>query len=191
MYWSGGLAAKWTWHRSLLPTPYYTNVESIAMDVAVPTRQPIFRIIPELRAALRQASPELANSSITAMDQIVENSYGSQHLAARPLESSSTLRPCRPVSPDSTACWPNGVSQRTSEMGMGVRFALGARRGEVICLILCQASILDLAFASTCSIRSYHYGAKAHDGWTPAAYLPARRATQVNPVGALCAEQVP
>jgi ABC-type antimicrobial peptide transport system permease subunit len=100
------------------------------------------------------------------------------------------------------------VSQRTREMG--VRFALGAQRSDVISLILRQAGILvltgvvlglALAFASTRLIRSYLYGVSAHDTFTLiavafvlllsgaiAAYLPARRAAQVNPVEALRAE---
>lgn len=57
---------------------------------------------------------------------------------------------------------------------------------------------LALAFASTRFIRSYLYGVSTHDAWTLtavavvlllsgaiAAYLPARRAAQVNPVEAL------
>lgn len=43
-------------------------------------------VIPELRAALKEASPELAESNFTRMDQILEDPYGSQMLAARLLE---------------------------------------------------------------------------------------------------------
>ncbi len=93
---------------------------------------------------------------------------------------------------------------------MGIRFALGAQRGDVIWLILRQAGSLvvagvalglALAFATTRFVRSYLYVVSAHDGWTLAAvaivlifsgaiaaYLPARRAAQVNPVDALRAE---
>jgi predicted permease len=186
---------------------YYTVLEGIAMDLAVRTQRPLPQVIPELREALRQASPELANSNITTMDQIVEDSYGSQMLAAHLLEifAASALLLCV-VGLYGLLAYV--VSQRTREMG--VRFALGAQRGDVIWLILRQAGVLvltgvalglALAFASTRFIRSYLFGVSAHDGWTlaavavvliicgaVAAYLPARRAASVNPVEALRAE---
>ncbi len=186
---------------------FYTVLEGIAMDLAVRTHRPLAQVVPELRAALRQASPELANSNITTMDQIVEDSYGSQMLAARLLEifAGSALLLCVAGLYGLLAYV---VSQRTREMG--VRFALGAQRNDVVWLILRQAGVLvltgvvlglALAYASTRFIRSYLYGVSAHDGWTfaavaavllasgaVAAYLPARRAADVNPVETLRAE---
>lgn len=185
----------------------YTVLEGIAMDLAVRTHRPLAQVIPELREALRQASPELANSNITTMDQIVEDSYGSQMLAAHLLEifAASALLLCVAGLYGLLAYV---VSQRTRELG--VRFALGAQRSDVISLVMRQAATLvisgvaiglALAFASTRFIRSYLYGVSAHDAWTliavavvlllsgaMAAYLPARRAAQVNPVDALRAE---
>jgi predicted permease len=180
---------------------------TIAMDLAVRTARPTAEIIPDLRAILRQASPELANSTITTMDQIVEDSYGSQRLAAHLLEifGGSALLLCIAGLYGLLAYV---VTQRTRELG--VRIALGAQRGDVIWLVMRQAATLvitgvaiglALAFASTRLIRSYLYGVSAHDTWTlvavavvlllsgaVAAYLPARRAAQVNPVEALRAE---
>jgi predicted permease len=186
---------------------FYSVLDDVAMDLAVRTQRPLAQVIPELREALRQASPELANSNITTMDQIVEDSYGSQMLAVHLLEifAASALLLCVAGLYGLLAYV---VSQRTREMG--VRFALGAQRGDVIWLVLRQAGALvitgvalglALAFASTRLIRSYLYGVSAHDTWTlaavaivllcsgaVAAYLPARRAAQVNPVEALRAE---
>jgi len=186
---------------------FYTDLEGIAMDLAIRTQRPLAQVVPELRAALKQASPELANSTITTMDQIVEDSYGSQRLAAHLLESfaAAALLLCIAGLYGLLAYV---VSQRTREMG--VRFALGAQRGDVIWLILRQAGVLvlagvalglALAFATSRFIRSYLYGVKAHDAWTlagvavvllvagaAAAYLPARRAANVDPVEALRAE---
>jgi hypothetical protein len=185
----------------------YTALDGTAMDLAVRTQRPLAQVIPELREALRQASPELASSNITTMDQIVEDSYGSQMLAAHLLEifAASALLLCIA---GLYGLLVYVVSQRTREMG--VRFALGAQRGDVIWLVMRQAGLLvitgvvlglALAFASTRFIRSYLYGVSAHDTWTltavavllllsgaVAAYLPARRAAQVNPVEALRAE---
>ena len=186
---------------------FYTDLEGISMDLAIRTQLPLAQVIPELRAALKQASPELEHSNITTMDQIVEDSYGSQRLAAHLLESfaAAALLLCIAGLYGLLAYV---VSQRTREMG--VRFALGAQRGDVIWLILRQAGVLvlagvalglALAFATSRFIRSYLYGVKAHDAWTlaavalvllvagaAAAYLPARRAAHVDPVEALRAE---
>jgi predicted permease len=186
---------------------FYTAVEGIAMDLAVRTRRPSSEVIPELRAALKQASPELANSNFTTMDQIVEDSFGSQMLAARLLEvfAGSALLLCVAGLYGLLAYV---VSQRTREMG--VRFALGARRGDVVWLVMRQAGVLvfsgivigaALAYGAGRLVRSYLYGVSAHDGWTlaavvltltafgaVAAYLPARRASRVDPVEALRAE---
>jgi len=186
---------------------FYTVLEGIAMDLAVRTHRPLAQVIPELRSALRQASPELANSNITTMDQIVEDSYGSQMLAAHLLEifAASALLLCVAGLYGLLAYI---VNQRTREMG--IRFALGAQRNDVVWLVMRRAGVLviagvaiglALAFASTRFIRSFLYGVSAHDAWTlaavaavlivsgaVAAYLPARRAAQVNPVEALRAE---
>jgi predicted permease len=186
---------------------FYTTIEGIAMDLAVRTSRSPSVVIPELRAALKQASPELANSNITTMDQIVEDSFGSQMLAARLLEifAGSALLLCVAGLYGLLAYV---VSQRTREMG--VRFALGARRGDVVWLVMRQAGVLvfsgivigaTLAYGAGRLVRSYLYGVSAHDGWTLAAvmftlaifgafaaYLPARRASRVDPVEALRAE---
>ncbi len=186
---------------------FYTVLEGIAMDLAVRTQRKPSDIIPELRAALKQASPELADTKFTTMDQIVEDSYGSQMLAARLLEifAGSALLLCVAGLYGLLAYV---VSQRTREMG--VRFALGAKRSNVVWLVMRQAGILvvtgvaiglALAFASGKLIKSYLYGVSAHDGWTLAlvalvlilsgalaAYLPAIRAAGVDPVEALRAE---
>ena len=164
-------------------------------------------MIPELRAALKQASPELAESNFTTMDQIVEDSYGSQMLAARLLEifAGSALLLCVAGLYGLLAYV---VSQRTREMG--VRFALGAQRSDVVWLVMRQAGVLVfcgialgmvMAFVAGKLVRGYLYGVSVHDGWTlgavavvlmlsgaVAAYLPALRAAGVNPVEALRAE---
>lgn len=186
---------------------FYTVLEGVAMDLAVRTSRSPSIVIPELRAALKQASPELANSNITTMDQIVEDSFGSQMLAARLLEvfAGSALLLCVAGLYGLLAYV---VSQRTREMG--VRFALGAQRNDVVWLVMRQAGVLifsgivigtALAYSAGRLVRSYLYGVSAHDGWTLAtvvltlvifgalaAYLPARRASRVDPVEALRAE---
>jgi ABC-type antimicrobial peptide transport system permease subunit len=189
---------------------FYDAVEGIAMDLAVRTDRDPKAMIPELREVLRQADPALAGSNFTTMDQVVADSFGSQRLAAHLLEifGGSALLLCVAGLYGLLAYV---VSQRTRELG--VRLALGAQRGDLLWLVMRQASVmlvsgvvigLALAIASGRVVRSYLYGVSARDGWTLgfvavtllaigllAAYLPARRAAQVNPMEALRAEYHP
>ncbi len=180
---------------------------TVAMDLVVRTAEPTATIIPELRDLLRQASPELANSTFSTMDQIVEDSFGSQRLAAHLLEifGGAALLLCVAGLYGLLAYV---VTQRTREMG--VRVALGAQRGDLLWLVMRQAGGMlivgvavgiGLALASGKLVGGFLYGVKAHDGWTlagaavlllasglVAAYLPARRAAGVDPMEALRAE---
>ncbi|HTV13787.1 MAG TPA: ABC transporter permease [Acidobacteriaceae bacterium] len=186
---------------------FYSMMEGIAMDLAVRTSEPTKIMIPEIRDALRQASPELAGADISTMDEIVEDSFGSQRLAAHLLEifGFSALLLCVAGLYGLLAYI---VTQRTREMG--VRIALGAPRANLLWLVLRQAGIMlvlgvaagsALAWASSRLLRGFLYGVQAHDGWTLslsaillflsgmlAAYLPARRASRVDPMQALRAE---
>jgi predicted permease len=183
------------------------NIASTSVELAVRTRRPEKEMVPQLRALLRQAAPELEQADITTMDQIVEDSYGSQRLAAHLLEGfgGAALLLCVAGLYGLLAYI---VAQRTHELG--VRIALGAERGHLLWLVLRQAGAMllagvavgtGLAYASARLVSGFLYGVKAHDGWTlagaavlmlacglAAAYLPARRAAGVNPMEALRSE---
>ncbi|HUA96944.1 MAG TPA: ABC transporter permease [Terracidiphilus sp.] len=180
---------------------------TIAMDLAVRTDRAPDSMIPDLRSILRGANPEFAHATFNTMDQVVEDSFGSQRLAAHLLEifgASALLLSIAGLY--GLLAWV--VAQRTREMG--VRIALGAPRGNLLWLVMRQAGAMlaigvaagaALAWLSARFIRSYLYGVGAHDGWTLAAaaallcasgllaaYIPARRAATVDPMTALRAE---
>ena len=191
----------------LTPDSGFYQPSTIAMDLAVRTDRAPASMIPDLRSILRQASPEMGNATFTTMDQVVEDSFGSQRLAAHLLEvfgASALLLAVAGLY--GLLAWV--VTQRTREMG--VRIALGARRGSLMWLVLRHAGVMllagvgagtGLAFMSSRLLRGYLYGVSAYDGWTQAgaavllfvsgmvaAYLPARRAARVDPMKALRAE---
>ncbi len=186
---------------------FYKFAENMAMDLAVRTERDPASIVPELRAIMRSASPELIGTNFTTMDQVVEDSYGSQQLVARLLEifGGAALLLCVSGIYGLLAYL---VTQRTRELG--VRIALGAQRSQVIWLVMRQAvwmlvtggvAGLMLAYLSSLVLRTFLYGVRPHDPWTmgavtllllssglAAAYFPARRAARVDPIRALRTE---
>jgi hypothetical protein len=186
---------------------FYKFAENMAMDLAVRTGRDPAAIVPELRAIMRAASPELEDSNFTTMDQVVEDSYGSQQLAAHLLEIFGGCGLLLCVS-GIYGLLAYLVTQRTRELG--VRIALGAQRKQVIWLVMRQAvwmlligagAGLMLAYLSSLVLRTFLYGVRPHDPWTmgavtllllsgglAAAYFPARRAASVDPMQALRTE---
>lgn len=180
---------------------------TMAMDLVLRTDRSTAEIVPELRDILRSASPELGGARISTMDQIVEDSYGSQRLAAHLLEifGGSALLLCIAGLYGLLAYV---VAQRTRELG--VRIALGASRGALVWMVLRQAGAMlvigvtagaVLALGMRKLVSGFLYGVNAHDAWTLtgsallllacgmlAAYLPARRAAGIDPMEALRAE---
>jgi predicted permease len=191
----------------ITPGSLFYEPAGMAMDLAVRTERDPETMTPELRRLMREASPELANSTFTTMTQVVEDSYGSQRLAARLLEifGGSALVLCIAGIYGLLAYL---VTQRTRELG--IRIALGAQRGRVMGMVLRQAggmllcglaAGLLLAYATSRLLGALLYGVRPHDPWTmtavtlvllfgglAASYLPARRAAGVDPMEALRGE---
>jgi predicted permease len=186
---------------------FYEPAEQMAMDLAVRTARASAVMVPELRRVMQQASPELGASEFKTMDQIVEDSYSSQQLAARLLETFGGIALVLCIA-GIYGLLAYLVTQRTRELG--IRLALGAQRSRVMAMVLWQAGGmllcglgvgLMLAYMSAQLLHTLLYGVTVHDSWTmaavtlmllagglAAAYVPARRAAGVDPMEALRSE---
>jgi predicted permease len=174
------------------------------MELAVRTRTAPGAMIPELRQVIHRENPDLVAGDFTTMDQAVEDSIGSQRLAARVIGIFGGLALLITVV-GLYGLLSYSVTQRTREIG--IRMALGADRGRVMRMILRQAFILlaagiaaglALAFWTSRFLNSFLYGVGTHDPWTLAAvpcvlalcgvlaaFIPARRAASIDPMQAL------
>jgi predicted permease len=191
----------------ITPDSTFYGPISIGMSLAVRTRRNPATVIPELRDLMRKASPELANSTFTTMEQVVEDSYGSQQLAARLLEIFGGIALVLCIA-GIYGLLAYLVTQRTRELG--IRIALGAQHVRLMAMVMRQAGGmlitglavgLLLAYATSRVVATLLYGVKPHDPWTmaavalillvgglAAAYIPARRAAGVDPMVALRTE---
>jgi predicted permease len=185
----------------------YKGAVNMAMDLAVRTERDPTAVVAELRAIMLAASPELASSNFTTMNQVVEDSFGSQQIASRLLEifGGAALLLCVSGIYGLLAFL---VTQRTREVAL--RIALGAQRSQVVWLVMKQAIWLLLggaaagfllAYLSSRVLQTLLYGVRLHDPWTlgavtlvlvgsglTAAYFPARKAARVDPLKALRTE---
>ncbi|HUI84019.1 MAG TPA: ABC transporter permease [Candidatus Binatia bacterium] len=161
-------------------------------------------VIPAVRSTLRDFDPDLLVTDVRTMQEIVDTSLGSQTLAVRLLwifAGAALLISIAGI----YGLLAYNVSQRTRDLG--VRMALGATRSSVIALVLRHALVLlatgvaigVLAAVSAGNVlRSFLYGVVPYDAFTIfavsllllacglfASYIPARRASRIDPVKAL------
>jgi ABC-type antimicrobial peptide transport system permease subunit len=173
-------------------------------NIALRTRVAQDAVIPSLRTTLREFDPDLAVTDIRTMQDVVDTSLGSQTLAVRLLwifAASALLISIAGI----YGLLAYNVSQRTRDIGL--RMALGASRGNVIQLILRHAVLLlgigvaigvVAAISAGSVLRSFLYGVVPYDASTIlmvsllllgcgllASYIPARRASRIDPIKAL------
>ena len=166
-------------------------------------------VLPMLSAAVRQINPYIATFGAATMDERIHDSQPEYlHRASTWLVGSFAAVAFLLSVVGLYGVIAYSVSQRTREIG--VRMALGARRGKVYQLVMKEAGwLIGIGLAAGLAgalgagslIRSLLFDTKPWDGTTlfsaggilaasalAASYLPAYRAASVNPVEALRAE---
>jgi predicted permease len=189
----------------LLPTDnFYQPTMRTYAEIAIRTAVPIEQIAPDIRAAMAAVDPALKGSVVEAMQQVVNDNIGDQLFAAHLLE---TFGGCA-LLVALTGLYgflAYLVSQRTHDIG--VRLALGAQPAAIQWMFLARAlamiaaglaaGVLVSLFATRLVTR-FLYGVRPNDLTTlfgvvlviltaslVAAWLPARRASNVEPMEAL------
>ena len=185
----------------------YLPLMGRSMQLAVRTRNAPTLMIPELGRIIRQENPHVVIGDVTTMDQSVEDSIGTQRLAALVIGAFGGLALLITVV-GLYGLLTYAVTRRTREIG--IRMALGADRGQVMRMILRSALVL-MAFGITIGLassfwtnrllQSFLYGVTKNDpailflgsailllSGILAALIPARRDASTDPMQALRTE---
>ncbi|MGC1780931.1 MAG: ABC transporter permease [Acidobacteriaceae bacterium] len=188
-------------------TDDFYPIFSMLMQLVVRTRQSPQVLVPTLSRILSQTDTAFVVSNVRTMHEHIDGMLGSQTLAARLLWIFA-IAAVLIAAAGLYGLLSYSVTQRTREIG--VRIALGAQRGDILRMVMKQAlRLLGIgillgvvcALFATRVVRSFLYGVHPHDAVTIAAvafvlivvglvasYIPARRATRVEPTEALRAE---
>ena len=171
------------------------------------TRSDPHALIAELRGAVRALDPRLALYDVQTFDEVVTRSLWRQRLQGNVVSifgALALLLACIGL----YGVISYAVAERTREIG--VRMALGATRGDVLRLVLWQSGRLVVtgivsgvvvATAVVSILETLLYGIQSRDVGTfavvpvflaavalGAAFIPARRATRVDPIIAMRAD---
>jgi putative ABC transport system permease protein len=188
------------------PTVYWPHPELVmnAMSILVRTTNDPLALVSAARAELRQMDPEQPMASIATMDQLLGDSLSRARFTMLLLGVFAALALVL-ASVGIYGVISYSVTQRTQEFG--IRMALGADRGDVLRQVLGEGTFLALlgigigivaALLVTRLMGTLLYDIRATDPLTFAAvalllalvavaacYIPARRATRIEPMSAL------
>jgi predicted permease len=162
------------------------------------------RVAADVRAAIHAVDPRVPQYDVNTMDRTIESTLSQQRLLA----ILATVFGALALGLAAIGLYgilSYGVTQRTGEIG--VRMALGAQRANIVKLILGETARLvgigiligiGVAIAGARAVKSMLYGVSPADAWSIgiavvilagaallAGFLPARRASRVDPMVAL------
>ena len=197
-------------HRGLegeSPVQYYIPFRQMPVNgvfLVVRTAMEPTSLAGAVRGAIQEVDPELPVFRVTTMERMVEDSM-TQRRFAMTLLSVFAFVALILASVGLYGVMSYSVTQRTNEIG--IRMALGAKVTDVLAMVVRQGMTLSLAgvgiglagaFALTHVMRNLLFGVSATDPLTYAAvalvlagvsllacFVPARRATKVDPMEAL------
>ncbi|HEV7684149.1 MAG TPA: ABC transporter permease [Pyrinomonadaceae bacterium] len=181
-----------------------TQVPFNQMTMVVKTNTDPHTLINSIQNEVHSMDPELPVFNIKTMDEYISASVAAPRFNASLLMIFASVALCLTIV-GLYGVMSYSVAQRTNEIG--IRMALGAQTGDVLRLIVSQGFKLVLiglgiglvgAFAATRVISSLLFGVTTKDPLTFAAvtallglvallacYIPARRATRLDPLHAL------
>ncbi len=172
-----------------------------SLSLALRTSLPASTLEPQIRGAIQSVDPGLPVFNVTSLDEVLDASLASRRFSAS-LVAGFAGGALLLASIGIYGLLAYMVGQRSREIGL--RLALGAQRADVLRLVLGKGVVLAglgivigvIFSASTASMMaSLLYGVRPHDPAVflivpllllavaaLASYLPARRATKVNPM---------
>ncbi len=175
-----------------------------SLSLALRTSSPAITLEPQIRGAIQSVDPGLPVFGVTALDQVLDASLASRRFSAN-LVAGFAAGALLLASIGIYGLLAYMVGQRSREIGL--RLALGAQRADVLRLVLGKGVVLAglgivagvIFSASTASMMaSLLYGVRPHDPAVflmvpllllvvaiAASYIPAWRATKVDPIVAL------
>ena len=182
----------------------YRDLPIPALTLVVRTTQDPLRVVPEVRQIIRAIDPEQPLADVKTMQQVVSDSLGSRRMSAT-IVGTFAFFALALASIGIYGVVSYWVSQRTREIG--IRQALGARQLDVFELVVSRGMLLAgcgiavglaASFALTRYLSSLLFGVSAQDWMTMAivpliliavaflaCWIPARRASRVDPMVAL------
>lgn len=180
---------------------------SYGLSIAVRADADPLSLAKTIQRQIRTIDPEMTFANVRPMVQLVDGSLLSQRLGSLLLGSFSLVALVL-AALGIYGVMANAVSRRTNEIG--IRVALGAEVGDVLRMVIGRGMVLTAlgvtiglagVFASTRLLGSFLHGISPTDPLTLSAltaflvaiallacYIPARRATKIDPMTALRCE---
>jgi putative ABC transport system permease protein len=174
------------------------------MAWAIEASVPLHTLVEPVRAAVREVDPGVPAYNVMPMDDLIEQALGGDLIMARIMIALAVIALALALG-GVYGVMAYSVAQRRRELG--IRLSLGARRRDVLALVVRQGSGLALlgiligtgvALGATRGLAQFLYGVSPFDPVTfsgvavllflaglAATWFPARQATRVDPAVAL------